>query len=194
MFSMSRIPTVYDKSPIHQRTILEVWILLSLFVLYFIYFGIATSILENFHCQFEPETGNYYLASAQWMKCASGSTWESLRTLSVIAAIPYVIGTPVLFGVILFVLRQDIYRSIAETTAGMFSMMRGVRDHISHASSVLYGNYRVERYWFELVIIARRLAFACVLALLPASSQQLPIIIILTAALVAHYWYVCFCC
>jgi hypothetical protein len=121
-------------------------------VSYFFYFGVTFSALSWFTCETQVGTNLLYLQERHWMRC-DGNAVKETRLLTIPFLIIYTAGVPALFATLLFYYRNLIH-------------LRVVNDVIGG----LYRCYRKKLFWWELVILARRLGLAFVLRIAKDSA------------------------
>ena len=160
----------------------------SLFVLYIAHFDLTVQILSIFNCVSPPNFPSisqvdkpYYLASMPWVICnsISQSDYLPLFTLALFFGIVFVVGIPLLFGAILYFHRKRISQDTA------------YKNKITWFS-FYYQNHKIKNYWFELVWMLRRtlIALAFNLSVLHDHSsvqRMIIILLLLSFAIVNQY-------
>ncbi|ELR24640.1 leucine rich repeat domain containing protein [Acanthamoeba castellanii str. Neff] len=140
-----------------------------LWMVYFLYFGLTSRTLEVFSCVEEPVEAERFMASLPWLRCVPTTEWGTLVWMGTAGALVYVLGIPLLLAVLLIV-----HRRRAQEPA--------VRYWLGH----LYRCYRPAMHWYETAIIARRLAIAAIVAMLPAETAPMArvttVVLVLLAA------------
>jgi hypothetical protein len=139
-------------------------------VLYFFYFGVTLSSLSFFTCSSQKGTGDLFVRSMPWIRC-DGRQAKDLRMSSIPFFVIITAGAPILFASLLFYYRNQLHK-------------RTVTDIIGG----LYRCYRKEMFWWELVVLARRLVLALVLRIEKQSAfHQWSVILVLTISVVLQF-------
>ncbi len=164
-----------------------VWkaIYLWMYSLYLLYFELANRSLAVFNCQEEAFTGRFYMQSLPWLQCNNGeedeehSEWATLRTMAIVSTAVYVAGIPLFFGSLLVAYRKRLAEA-----------------KVRYALGHLYYCYRADSSWrgwlwlYEMAIIARRLALAILISVVPRESpyRSAGIVTVLVVALAGQRW------
>ena len=113
-----------------------------LFVFFATYFELSDVILENLSCKSDPFTGLKYLTSEPGVPCF-GPAYATLQLAAWCMFGVIILGVPVLL------------------MAGVFWNRKKLHDHkVELVFGMLYENYRMEYYWWEIVWILKRLGIA----------------------------------
>lgn len=147
-----------------------------LYILFAEYFGITAAVLSVFQCRRDPFEGESYMIHAPWIACSLEGEWLWLIVLSLVGATLYVLGTPLLFALLL-------YRSRDRLRQGTPS--RGD----THRIGFLFAYFTPRCYWYELISLGRRLCIAATLSLVSPSDplQQFLFVTVLCSFLTLHY-------
>ncbi len=130
----------------------------GLFLAYVSYFELVEKVLSIFRRSPESADLKYWMEELPWIEWSvSNSDFVNLLISACIFLVLYVIGIPAILTFL-------ILRRRGEHSLGSF----------------LWENYKSNRYWFELVWIARRLALAIVVASVPEGSSFVPLLILAT--------------
>ena len=128
-------------------------------------------ILDNFRCIPEYEGSSVlYLEAAPWIECSVDSSksvyfWQ-LFVPSVVCAMAYIIGFPLLIWVMLYRNRQKLESHRVETMVGF-----------------MYENYKPRLWWVEVVLIGRRILIAAAMSLIPEGhplSLEIVLVVLVT--------------
>jgi len=93
------------------------------------------------------QTNIKYLASAPWIQCYTPE-WFLLRNVAIAFAVVYVAGVPLFFAYLLFFILPK------------------ASDITRYAISSIFSSYSQDRFWYELVIIIKRLWMALSISVL----------------------------
>ena len=177
--------SLIPKSPVDNQKLVakkDQILFFFLFFLHIAYFELDTLILENFQC----ETDSYialdgrkplaalYLEKTPWIPCSfSDQTYPKLFGAALAFAIPYLVGIPALFGVVLFQNRNNLED-----------------DHVKGRYGFLYAGYKPNYFYYEAIWIFRRILLAIFVAVIPASSpfRSSLVLALLIVSLVAQIY------
>src|SRR3989338_9097413 len=142
----------------------------GLFILYAVYFDVADAVLQVF-ASCDPYDAEFMAPPFSWVRCWSFSSPTQLAAEGVVGLVVYVVGVPVLFAALL-ARGGRVGRHAAARWFGF--LFEGYRDGIS--------------YYYELAYMARRLALAAVIALVPEQSLLQPqlVSVVLFGSIVAQ--------
>eukprot|EP00698_Gefionella_okellyi_P019965 TRINITY_DN6207_c0_g3_i2.p1 TRINITY_DN6207_c0_g3~~TRINITY_DN6207_c0_g3_i2.p1 ORF type:complete len:933 (+),score=150.48 TRINITY_DN6207_c0_g3_i2:145-2799(+) len=143
----------------HSATFAERLIKVTLFILNFFYFGLCGKILAVFNCQPATADGQHlYMQSIPWLECSTNTVWGSMSVIAYVCMGFYMFGIPLLFAALLVRFRTRAHdESVAYWLGG------------------LYTSYRPQMFWYELVVIARRVSLAALLSLASTTSALQPV-------------------
>jgi hypothetical protein len=144
----------------------DVLVYMSLSMLLTTYFSISLKALAGVSCTLS----DGYLNAYPWIPCDASASPEFrvVLALSVLCIIVYTLGVPAFAGYHLFRNRTQL-----------------AEPHIARRLGFLFGSYQPALFWWEYVIIARRLALAMAVTLVPFTQQQLSSVIIMTVLVVS---------
>eukprot|EP01103_Thecamoeba_quadrilineata_P014955 TRINITY_DN4588_c0_g1_i1.p1 TRINITY_DN4588_c0_g1~~TRINITY_DN4588_c0_g1_i1.p1 ORF type:complete len:1118 (+),score=181.32 TRINITY_DN4588_c0_g1_i1:59-3412(+) len=156
------------------------WFVLNLrswlFVCDSFYLVMCYSVFRTFSCEDDPATGIAYLRAAPGFECSvtRNPHYALLLGSSLLLLVGYVLGVPLLFAVLLWLFQEDC----VERNNPNVELLVGF----------LYWDYRPERYYWELVLLARKLLFAMTISLTSYDSYLLPVFVfmILVTSLLLH--------
>lgn len=141
-------------------------------ILYFFYFGVTLSSLSFFTCESQLGTMRKYLYNYPWLACDSAQT-QSLRNLSIPFLVLYTGGVPLLFIAILYYYRKKIH-------------LRVVNDIIGG----LYRCYTHKCFWWDIVVLFRRLALALAIRIPNQSAFHIwCVLLVLALSTLAQFWF-----
>lgn len=171
LLNESKTPSV----PPFKPTPLLFGVYLSMSVLYLLYFELANRVFEVFNCVKEDQTNKKYMQNLPWLECSSKTEWGELKNIALIFIFIYVIGIPLFFSILLLKFRHRT-RTDPKTKYWL--------------GRTITGSYRPEFYWFEMVLILRRLALAALISLVPVGSpfQASGVFFVLVASLACQYY------
>jgi hypothetical protein len=144
----------------------DVLVYMSLSMLMTTYFDVTIKALAGMSCTLP----DGYLNAYPWISCNT-DTFPEFRVvlaLSVLCIIVYTLGVPAFAGYHLFRNRSQLGRP-----------------RIARRLGFLFGSYRPALFWWEYVIIARRLALALAVTLVPFTQQQLTAVTIMTVLVIS---------
>jgi Leucine-rich repeat (LRR) protein len=137
---------------------------MSISIIQFFYFGAAMTVTEYLFCYNQECTGIDFVQTQPWMRCDSPQV-KTLRQISIPFLLFYFLGLPAAFVAVAFRIRHVI-PSYAVTLYG----------------GTLFDRYRLKWYWWEIMVVMRKLALAFVLKSISnrSSFQPATIFFILT--------------
>ncbi|KNC55201.1 Hcr2-0B [Thecamonas trahens ATCC 50062] len=141
------------------------------------YMPITVNMLVALPCRTSSD-GNYYLWAAPWIECSrSNSDWLVIVVTGTIMTILYGLGIPFAFSLLLRWRRRYLR-----------SLPPGMGEADGHWFQFFYAPYLERSFWFELVIMARRLLVA-IIAVMPATNPLVPFAFftVLMGALVVQF-------
>eukprot|EP01122_Echinamoeba_exundans_P017858 TRINITY_DN9809_c0_g1_i1.p1 TRINITY_DN9809_c0_g1~~TRINITY_DN9809_c0_g1_i1.p1 ORF type:complete len:1715 (-),score=214.35 TRINITY_DN9809_c0_g1_i1:28-5172(-) len=121
-----------------------------LFLLFASHFELCIAVLKILKpCQ------DGYMVALPWIPCDSSvsSSFSSLMILGYIFLFLYLLGIPILFGVLLLRNRRELQSPNVEAKIGF-----------------LYESYKPSIWWFEMVWLARRILLSVIIVLVPDTS------------------------
>jgi hypothetical protein len=144
----------------------DVLVYMSLSMLLTTYFSVSLKALAGVSCTLP----DGYLNAHPWIICdtSASSEFRLVLALSVLCIIVYTLGAPAFAGYHLFRNRTQL-----------------AEPRIARRLGILFGSYQPALFWWECVIIARRLALALAVTLVPFTQQQLASVIIMTVLVVS---------
>ena len=129
---------------------------ICLFVIYISHFDVTVEIFSVFNCVSPPNFPQEsdismpkYLETMPWITCNTiEGPYFPLFILGIFFGMLFVLGIPVLFGMILFFNRKSIVEDHPHTNKNL------------EWFSFYYQNYKIKNFWFELVWMLRRTLIA----------------------------------
>jgi hypothetical protein len=132
---------------------------LSIFVLLtrVLYFPIVNAILEVYECHEQDLSGTRFMETYPWIECSDHSKWSTLRLISMIFLVPYVIAVPLLLGIALFMHRREIVSSASS-------------NNVSYWLGGFYDQFSPKYFFFGLALLVFRLVLAMLYSMLDSGS------------------------
>eukprot|EP00002_Diphylleia_rotans_P022909 TRINITY_DN449_c0_g2_i2.p1 TRINITY_DN449_c0_g2~~TRINITY_DN449_c0_g2_i2.p1 ORF type:complete len:1361 (+),score=255.84 TRINITY_DN449_c0_g2_i2:49-4131(+) len=159
IFSVARVPFICASALFlylffsHARDKI-VYVLLS--VLYFFFYGISRDVFDALGCTVWDEgSETWYLNAAPWISCdPSVAEHKQMLAVAIPTILLYVFGLP---------------------CATYIALRMRKASNTSHEKRIgfLYLSYTEERYYWELVVISRRLAFSFVTSVIPYTQPSI---------------------
>ncbi len=106
-----------------------------------VYLPLIVYILQSFNCSKDSSTDSKYLVYYPWIQCSFDTAWKSYFVMAIFGLFLNVLGIPLLLGGILYWKRQFRKEPTVKRWLGFFYII-----------------YKEKYYWFEMVIVLRRLA------------------------------------
>jgi len=140
---------------------------MSLSMLMTTYFSVSIKALSGFSCTLT----DGYLNAYPWIECSVSRSTEFpvILALSVVCFVVYTVGVPLVSAYQLFKHRSSL----------------GSDPAIATRLGFLYGPYRPGCFWWEYVVILRRLVLALAITLVPFTQQQLESAIVMAVLVVS---------
>jgi hypothetical protein len=167
-----------EQQPKHQQSpdsAMDAIIRTVLFVLYLGYAELAVSCFDVFVCEELVEGGVSVLEKVPWITCEmSNHTYFQMYIMAIVFTVAYVIGIPVLFGVLLF-------RNRAQIIAG---------HHVGWLA-YLCEDYQPRLAWYyELVWLLRRAVLSLAISVLRVneSFQAFAVVLILSGSVAMDFY------
>lgn len=133
----------------------------------------ALQILENYHCIPEEAGGASFLETAPRIQCTLDSSVSpylfQLLLPSIFFSVVYIIGFPVLLWLLLFRNRNQLHSPEMETMLGF-----------------VYENFKHQFYWFEILLMGRRIAIVTILSVAPIIFGEVSVLLILSFFLLVY--------
>eukprot|EP00026_Physarum_polycephalum_P002707 Phypoly_transcript_02715.p1 GENE.Phypoly_transcript_02715~~Phypoly_transcript_02715.p1 ORF type:complete len:568 (+),score=40.91 Phypoly_transcript_02715:912-2615(+) len=146
------LPNTSYWQPQRNSRILKV----AVFVVTFRFFDMATIFFSMFACtSYDARTGENYLNSYPWVSCTSRK-YEGYVAIAIIGFVLEIVGLP-----LLYVISVKAYRG------------RLTESDIMEMMGSLFAIYSPLHYYWESVVIARRLLIALIISLVPFNSSWL---------------------
>eukprot|EP00762_Andalucia_godoyi_P008045 ANDGO_03490.mRNA.1 putative leucine-rich repeat receptor-like protein kinase At1g35710 len=125
----------------------------ALFLSVFLYMQAVNAILAPLACSRDEGDHEEYLIAVPYHRCSS-----TLRDLSIVLLLFYVIGGPVLLAWIV-------------SRSGVTTQDDAVSSRRRYVYSLLFGSYRAECRWWELIVTVRRVLFVSAFATVQSRSS-----------------------
>jgi len=141
-----------EKSSIRYFSAFGLFVSEVLAISYFFYFGVTLSSLSFFTCETQHGTNLQFVQDYPWMSCY-GKAAREVRVVTLPFLVLFTAGVPLFFASLLFYFRKTrSKRTVVDIIGGLFRC------------------YRQELFWWEMVVLARRLGLALVLRIPRTSS------------------------
>eukprot|EP00002_Diphylleia_rotans_P025787 TRINITY_DN5115_c0_g1_i11.p1 TRINITY_DN5115_c0_g1~~TRINITY_DN5115_c0_g1_i11.p1 ORF type:complete len:688 (+),score=82.88 TRINITY_DN5115_c0_g1_i11:458-2521(+) len=136
---------ILSRGPLQDKVVF-----ITLHLCYFIYYGISKDVFSSLGCTLYDRGQNaWYLNQYPWVQCSLASNeYVQLFIMSIVVLFIFVIGMPALIRTIL--VKNPTHNDAFEKRYGF-----------------LYLAYRKECRFWELVFIARRIAFTAIVSIVP---------------------------
>jgi len=178
-----------------------------------VYFDVAQKMLNAFGCTLRSSSGRPYLNSVPATSCelGGGSEYTPVLAMAVLGTLVYVVGYPVAMAVQMRLARRRAasadarQRFPSEASAGSAVLRESLIEagdsgatssatkrgapEAMQSVSFFTASYRARFWWYEYVVLARRLAMALTVALVPFTAPLALLFsfaVVFIASLLAH--------
>eukprot|EP00698_Gefionella_okellyi_P011791 TRINITY_DN3131_c0_g1_i1.p1 TRINITY_DN3131_c0_g1~~TRINITY_DN3131_c0_g1_i1.p1 ORF type:complete len:1113 (-),score=238.62 TRINITY_DN3131_c0_g1_i1:40-3378(-) len=149
----------------------NVFVYMALSVLLTTYFNVAVKMLNAVSCTLSDaaDPSHNYLNAYPWIPCdAHSSAYAGVLGIGIVGLIVYVVGVPVLMLALLMRARHSLEHEAQKRQLGF-----------------VFGTYRPALYFWEAVLLLRRLVLAIALSMVPFTASQFAVIMIAVVLLLS---------